>query len=170
MQNRKNIEHQQTGRSAANHKLSSQAVSQRVEEEELLQNKSITQLVEEEELLQGKFDDTQRQESTVSKNQTGLPDKLKSGIENLSGLDISDVRVHYNSDKPTQMNAHAYAQGSNIHVASGQEQHLPHEAWHTVQQKQGRVEPTTQVNGVAVNDNMGLEREADVMGAKANSF
>jgi hypothetical protein len=26
----------------------------------------------------------------------------------------------------------------------GQEQHLPHEAWHVVQQKQGRVKPTGQ--------------------------
>jgi len=100
-------------------------------------------------------------------NKTGMPDNLKSGIESLSGIDASDVRVHYNSNKPAQMNAHAYAQGTNIHIASGQEKHLAHEAWHTVQQKQGRVQPTTSVNGAAVNDNAGLEKEADVMGAKA---
>ena len=40
-----------------------------------------------------------------------MPDNLKSGIENLSGIDVSDVKVHYNSAKPAQMNAHAYAQG-----------------------------------------------------------
>ena len=57
--------------------------------------------------------------------------------------------------------------GTDIHIASGQEKHLPHEAWHTVQQKQGRVKPTTSVNGTAVNDNAGLETEADVMGTKA---
>jgi hypothetical protein len=75
--------------------------------------------------------------------------------------------VHYNSNKPAQLKAHAYAQGNDIHVAPGQERHLPHEAWHVVQQKQGRVKPTTQVGNVSVNDNAGLEREADVMGDKA---
>ncbi len=100
-------------------------------------------------------------------NKTGLPDSLKTGIEGLSGIGMDDVKVHYNSSKPSSVQAHAYTQGSNIHVASGQEKHLAHEAWHVVQQKQGRVTPTTSVNGVAVNDSHSLEREADVMGAKA---
>jgi hypothetical protein len=101
-------------------------------------------------------------------NNTGLPDNLKSGIENLSGYSMNDVKVHYNSDKPAQLNAHAYAQGNQIHLASGQEKHLAHEAWHVVQQKQGRVQPTKQLKGkVAVNDDAGLEKEADIMGAKA---
>ncbi len=100
-------------------------------------------------------------------NKTGLPDNLKSGVENLSGMSMDDVKVHYNSSKPSQLQAHAYAQGTDIHVASGQEKHLPHEAWHVAQQKQGRVKPTTQVQGVNVNDDTGLEREADVMGGKA---
>ena len=46
---------------------------------------------------------------------------------------------------------------------------LPHKAWHTVQQKQGRVKPTAQMKGkLHVNDDKGLEKEADVMGTKAN--
>src|SRR5437588_3507228 len=40
-------------------------------------------------------------------NNTGLPDQLKSGIENLSGHSMDDVKVHYNSAKPAQLNAHA---------------------------------------------------------------
>jgi hypothetical protein len=104
-------------------------------------------------------------------NSTGLPDNLKSGIENLSGVSLDDVKVHTNSDQPAQMQAHAFAQGTDIHVAPGQEQHLPHEAWHVVQQKQGRVKPTTQLKGeIPVNDDKGLEHEADVMGAKALSL
>ncbi|GAL83622.1 hypothetical protein MYP_849 [Sporocytophaga myxococcoides] len=103
-----------------------------------------------------------------TENNTGMPDDLKSGIENLSGMSMDDVKVHYNSDKPAQMKANAYAQGTDIHVASGQEKHLPHEAWHVVQQKQGRVQPTIQMKGdVNVNEDPGLEKEADVMGAKA---
>lgn len=101
-------------------------------------------------------------------NQTGLPEQLKSGIESLSGHSMNDVKVHYNSSKPAQLNAHAYAQGTDIHVASGQEKHLPHEAWHVAQQKQGRVKPTKQMKGkVNINDDKGLEKEADVMGGKA---
>ncbi len=102
------------------------------------------------------------------KNDTGLPDNLKAGVESLSGLAMDDVKVHYNSSQPAQLNALAYAQGTDIHVAPGQEQHLPHEAWHVAQQKQGRVKPTMQLKeSVPVNDDPGLESEADVMGAKA---
>jgi|GEM_PF-3167030 len=103
-------------------------------------------------------------------NRTGLPDNLKSGVENLSGLDMSDVHVHYNSSKPAQLNALAYAQGSQIHVAPGQERHLPHEAWHVAQQKSGRVQANTSVAGEPVNDSPALESEADVMGARANRY
>jgi hypothetical protein len=119
----------------------------------------------EEEHLQGKFMPVQRKANT-----TGLPDNLKSRVENLSGIDISDVKVHYNSDKPAQLQALAYAQGTDIYVGPGQEKHLSHEAWHVVQQKQGRVQPTMQMKeGVTVNDDKGLEAEADVMGAQALS-
>ena len=102
-------------------------------------------------------------------NNTGLPDQLKSGVESLSGFSLDDVKVHYNSDKPAQLQAHAYAQGTDIHLGAGQEKHLPHEAWHVVQQKQGRVQATTQMKGIGVNDDHGLEQEADVMAAKAFS-
>lgn len=101
---------------------------------------------------------------------TGLPAQLRTGIESLSGLSMHDVSVHYNSGKPAQLNALAYAQGSEIHLAPGQERHLPHEAWHVVQQRQGRVNATTRVNAVGVNDDARLEREADVMGARSSAF
>ncbi|WP_422360474.1 DUF4157 domain-containing protein [Reichenbachiella sp.] len=114
-------------------------------------------------------DNRQMFQPLQKKNNTGLPDKLKSGMENLSGMSLDHVKVHYNSSKPAAVQAHAYAQGSNIHLASGQEKHLPHELGHVVQQAQGRVKPTTTVNGMAVNDNAGLEKEADVMGARAMS-
>ncbi len=108
---------------------------------------------------------------TPSPNRTGLPDRLKTGIEYLSGMSLSEVRVHYNSPKPAQLQAHAYTQGTNIHVAPGQEKHLPHEAWHVVQQKQGRVRPTIQMRGnTNINDAAALEREADVMGTKSLQF
>jgi hypothetical protein len=106
--------------------------------------------------------------SQLSKDSHSLPDNVKQGVESLSGISMDDVKVHYNSAKPAQLNAHAYAQGTDIHIASGQEKHLPHEAWHVVQQKQGRVRPTTMMKAkVPINDDAGLEKEADVMGARA---
>lgn len=113
-----------------------------------------------------------QQQNPIQKkeNNTGLPDNLKTGMENLSGMSLDDVKVHYNSDKPAQLQAHAYAQGTDIHLGPGQERHLPHETWHVVQQKQGRVRPTMQMKAKAnVNDDAELEKEADVMGAKAHS-
>ena len=100
-------------------------------------------------------------------NNTGMPDNLKAGIENLSGFSMDNVRVHYNSSKPATVQALAYTQGTDIHVAPGQEKCLPHEAWHVAQQMAGRVSPTTNINGMPVNDNVALEHEADVMGEKA---
>lgn len=144
-----------------------------LEEEEPLQGKfAVAQqaALEEEEPLQGKFEPAAvSQRQAEASNNTGMPNQLKSGIESLSGYAMDDVKVHYNSAKPAQMQAHAYAQGTDIHLAPGQEKHLPHEAWHVVQQKQGRVKATTQLKGEAINDDPGLEHEADVMGAKALS-
>ena len=140
---------------------------QRVEEEDdTLQSKfeSPVQKVsdEDEDLIQGKFD-----KPVHKKNETGMPDNLKAGIESLSGFSMDDVRVHYNSSKPATVQALAYTQGTDIHVAPGQEKCLPHEAWHVAQQMAGRVSPTTNINGMPVNDNATLENEADVMGEKA---
>lgn len=100
-------------------------------------------------------------------NRTGLSDSLKGGLESLSGMDLSGVRVHRNSSEPARVNALAYTQGQNIYMGRGQEKHLPHEGWHAVQQMQGRVLPTIQGKGVTINDNDSLEREADEMGDKA---
>nr|WP_198953180.1 DUF4157 domain-containing protein [Fibrobacter sp. UWB2] len=100
-------------------------------------------------------------------NNTGMPDNLKAGIESLSGFSMDNVRVHYNSSKPATVQALAYTQGTDIHVAPGQEKCLPHEAWHVAQQMAGRVSPTTNINGMPVNDNAALEHEADVMGENA---
>lgn len=135
------------------------------EDEDTLQGRFINPVQrteEEEDTLQGKFE-----QPVQKKNETGMPDRLKAGIEELSGFAMDDVRVHYNSDKPATVQALAYTQGTDIHVAPGQERHLPHEAWHVAQQMAGRVEPTTEVGGLPVNDNPALEHEADVMGAKA---
>jgi len=109
----------------------------------------------------------QRQPDQEEQNKPGLPDNLKTGVENLSGYAMDDVQVDYNSSKPAQLQALAYTQGTGIHVAPGQEKRLGHEAWHVVQQKQGRVKPTIQMKGTAINDDKALEKEADAMATKS---
>lgn len=153
---------------------------QRVEEEELLQGKALQRVEDDEELLQGKaiqregFEEEELQmvqrKEIAPAAKGGLPGPLKAGIEGLSGMAMDDVRVHRNSQAPASVQAHAYAQGRDIHLGPGQEKHLAHEAWHVVQQAQGRVQPTQNVGGVAVNDDQNLEAEADQMGAKAASL
>jgi len=122
--------------------------------------------------LQGKFATSQspvpfQGDRSHAESGGGLPSALKAGLEALSGMDLSSVRVHYNSSKPALLGALAYTQGQDIHVAPAQDRHLPHEGWHAVQQMRGRVTPTMQFNGTSINDDASLEREADIMGAKA---
>lgn len=111
----------------------------------------------------------QHQQQPIQKKEinTGRPDHIKAGMETLSGMSLDDVKVHLNSDNPAQLQAHAYAQGTVIHLGPGQEENLPHESWHVVQQKQGRVNPTMKMEGgVNVNDDAILEKEVDVMPEK----
>ena len=82
-----------------------------------------------------------------------LPEPLRSGVEQLSGLSMDDVDVHYNSTQPAKLGALAFATRGQIHLGPGQQEHLPHEAWHLVQQSQGRVQATTQLKtGAPVNE------------------
>lgn len=142
------------------------------DEDELLQGKFTTQLQDDDdELLQGKFETAQRQ----TENQTGIPDTVKQRMEDSFGTDFSSVRVHPDSSKAPDVGALAYTQGTDIHFAPGQfkpdssagQQLLGHELTHVVQQAEGRVQPTTEIGGLAVNDDVSLEHEADVLGAKA---
>jgi len=98
---------------------------------------------------------------TPGRRGAGLPPRLKAGLESLSGIAMDDVEVHFGSSSPATIGAEAYARGPLIHLAAGAEHHLPHEAWHVVQQKQGRVP------GSGIHRDPGLEAEADEMGARA---
>jgi hypothetical protein len=146
-----------------------------LEDEELAQGKfALQREMDDEEEIQGKFESSslpvQKKE-----NQTGLPDQVKDRMESSFNTDFSDVRVHAESGKANQVGALAYTQGSDIHFAPGQfspdsgagRQLLGHELAHVVQQRQGRVQPTTEVNGMPVNDSTALEQEADILGRKA---
>ena len=99
-------------------------------------------------------------------NQTGIPAQLKERLEQSSGLSLDDVRVHYNSELPAKLDALAYTQGNQVEIGPGQERHLPHELGHVVQQKLGAVRANAMhASGVAMNTDVGLERQADEIGA-----
>lgn len=143
------------------------------DEDDLLQGKFVAQRDEDEDdLLQGKFEQpVQRQ----VENQTGIPDDVKQRMEDSFNTDFSGVRVHPDSSSAPEVGALAYTQGTDIHFAPGQfkpdtsagQQLLGHELAHVIQQAEGRVQPTTEIGGMPVNDNEGLEHEADVLGANA---
>ncbi|MGH1335371.1 MAG: DUF4157 domain-containing protein [Aureispira sp.] len=108
-----------------------------------------------------------QQEGQRKPNKTGIPDRLKAVIEHFSGFSLDKVRVHYNSDKPALMDAHAYAEGFDIYIGPGQEKHLAHELWHVVQQMKGEVSSKEEVNGRKANTDKDLEKKASTIGNKA---
>lgn len=94
-------------------------------------------------------------------NHTGIPDNMKTLFENMSGFQLDDVQVHYNSNKPAQLKALAYTQGKQVYLGPGNEKCLSHELVHVVQQKQGIVRKTVEWNGLPINTELQLEHEAD---------
>ncbi len=105
-----------------------------------------------------------------------IPDQVKAKMESTIGHNFSNVNIHTNSNKASEVGALAYTQGKDIHFAPGQynpnsstgQELLAHELTHVKQQAEGRVQPTTQAtNGMSVNDDPALEAEADQLGAKA---
>ncbi len=102
--------------------------------------------------------DTRRQSKP---NQTGIPTGVKRKYEAVSGKSFDDVRIHYNSNAPLQLRAYAYTRGNDVYIAPGQEKYLGHELGHVVQQKKGMVRANTCLNGIPLNTEERLEREAD---------
>jgi hypothetical protein len=103
-----------------------------------------------------------------------MPAPIRRTMERAFNADFSAIRVHEGPEAPA-IGALAYAQGADIHFAPGAyapddargREILGHELAHTVQQAQGRVRTRIQTKGIGLNDSAALEREADVMGARA---
>lgn len=103
----------------------------------------------------------------MPQNRTGIPDNMKLRFENLSGHSFDDVRVHYNSGKPAQLQSIAYTQGSDVYISPGQERYLGHELGHVIQQKENRIHPEISYRGIGINNNPAFEREADAFAIRA---
>lgn len=108
-------------------------------------------------------------EKRPAPNSTGIPTAMKRRFETASGFSLDDVRIHYHSERPGRIGALAYTQGTQVHIAPGQERHLPHELGHVVQQKQGLVRPTARLGGMPANLDPALERSASGIGSLAPS-
>jgi len=147
--------------------------AQREEDEDMMQGKFAAQRQEEEDLMQGEFP-IQRQEK--DEGSSGIPPSVQTKMESTLNTNLSDVSVHPNSNKATDVGALAYTQGTDIHIAPGQynpgtssgNKLLGHELTHVAQQKEGRVQPTGEIGGLPLNDSPALEKEADDLGSKAN--
>jgi hypothetical protein len=154
--------HETTGPQAVRSEKSSQATATASYSTPAIGNRALRELLDSK--VRIRVAGPQMASARMSGTGSALPGQLQSALESFAGIDLSDVRVHRNSSRPAKLEALAYTSGSNIHLGPGQDNHLPHEAWHVVQQKQGRVKQTSLARGVAINDDVQLEHEADRMG------
>lgn len=107
------------------------------------------------------MDFQRKKEPEAEQNNTGLPDSVKQALEKKMGFLADDLHVYRNSPLPAKMGASAISEGPDIHLGPGNDRCLQHELGHWVQKKMGRVAATRVENGVPVNDDPALEREAD---------
>jgi hypothetical protein len=129
-------------------------------------------------LVQGQHDGPapagQQRETGAPAAGSALPRLVLGKMEAAFGTDFSAVRIHEGARAP-RAGALAYTTGHDIHFAPGRydpashagQELLGHELAHVVQQREGRVSATGQAAGLAINDDEGLEREADELGARA---
>jgi hypothetical protein len=104
----------------------------------------------------------------------GLPGPVRGKMEHAFGADFSSVKVRESSEA-SAIGAQAFTRGNEVvfapgHYDPGSERGqalIGHELAHVVQQSEGRVAPTMQAKGLAINDDAGLEAEADALGARA---
>jgi hypothetical protein len=99
---------------------------------------------------------------------------LQHDMERSFGADFSSVRIH-EGGAAGALGARAFTRGESIHVAPGElnpsspdsRSLIGHELAHVVQQRAGRVATPQGFGGLGINDDAGLEAEADRAGDRA---
>lgn len=149
-----------------------------MEEEELQLKVENTQEEEEELQLKDREEEDEKVQMKSAPIQTKkdakMPEHVQNKMETAFGTDFSNVKINVGQEAPS-IGALAFTKGENIYFAPGQynpdtpdgQKLLGHELTHVVQQRKGKVEANTQINGLPVNNELHLEREADQMGEKA---
>jgi hypothetical protein len=100
---------------------------------------------------------------------------VRARLEPALGADLSGAKVHTGADSAKaadKLGARAFTIGQDVHFGAGEYQPgskegdrlIAHEMTHTVQAKSSGIQRKA---GTPVNEDAGLEHEADAMGAKA---
>lgn len=105
---------------------------------------------------------------------TPLPPDVRTRMETALGASFAAVRVHEDA-YAQRIGAQAFTRGVDLFFAPGRFdprspqglELIGHELTHVKQQAEGRVPVTARIDGAPANDDPGLEREADELGAKA---
>lgn len=139
------------------------------EDEDVLQGKADTlqlETIDEDESLQGKFNSTSTTEQYPVQREekphnTGLPDNLKTVIEDLSGYNTGEAKGHSNSDRPARSPTLAYTHATHMQTVPGQEKYLSHKLGQVIQQMKGPVSSPVSLTDIPVKDDSRFEKEAD---------
>ncbi len=99
-----------------------------------------------------------------------LEETVRVELETEMEADFGSVRVHASTPELESIGALAVTRGEHVFFAPGQyapssesgRALLSHELTHVLQQRAGRVQPTTELAGLPINDDPGLEQEADL--------
>jgi len=131
----------------------------------------------EEEEIQKKNNPSCSSETVSQSNgiKASMPNDVQAKMENSFGTSFSNVNIHQNDNSAVRMGALAFARGNNVHFAPGQyspntskgQELLGHELSHVVQQRSGRVKPTTQGKGIPVNDSPCIGTRSGCNGQKS---
>ncbi len=100
---------------------------------------------------------------------------LRAQMEKAFDADFSGVRLIRGSSAARGLGAEAVTRGERVHLAPGRyapgtfsgKALIGHELAHVVQQRKGVVRATAQAKGVHINQDRGLEAEADRAGERA---
>ncbi|HAS39281.1 MAG TPA: hypothetical protein DCS93_02325 [Microscillaceae bacterium] len=104
-------------------------------------------------------------------DQQQLEAQAKANVSKVTGVDVHDAQVTFDSQRPIQLNANATAQGLKVDIGPQQENHLEHELGHVAQNKKQPVQANKQTpDGTLINDEKDKEKYADEVDVKAKQL
>jgi len=127
------------------------------------QQEVVNQDVDKQEVLSSDFDGSLQELIQSAQQEDEQVLQMKQAAQDVTGVDYSNVDVELDSSDPEKLNAKATRQGKDIKIGKGNEESLPHELAHI---QQGKVPVTTQKDGMPINDDESLEKQADKVGQK----
>ena len=103
--------------------------------------------------------------------QQQLEAQAKANVSKVTGVNVHDAQVTFDSPRPIQLKANATAQGLQVDIGPQQEDHLEHELGHVAQNKKQPVQANKKAsNGTLINDEKDKEKYADEVDTKAKQL